>query len=148
VNDLEKRPNFDLSSMTGALGNITPPQLPSVNPNAGIIGHWLHGKKMDMASRSFGNEATIARHQRDMVQARTEMIMTVLLAGDRYKAECHKLEHESVMRDMDKQYRKEEVTGLQLRNQILYEQAREAKFSADTAELDFNQRKKAMEQYE
>ena len=138
MNQLQQRGSFDLDSMSSALGNITPPQLPSLNPRAGVIGHWVHGKKMEMAAKSYKHEAEIAMHQRDMVNARVDMIISVLTAGDRFKEASRRIQHNITMMELT-EYKEQCIC------RRLNAEANEAEYSAKTAELEFLARQRAMQ---
>jgi len=122
-----------------SLGKIAPPQLPSLSYHTGIIGHWVHGWKVKKQSEFYKHEADIAASQNAMVKDRLDVVMHLATFSDRVKLEFRKIEFESTMMNM-----REYEYQCEIRKKDA--EAKEAEFSALTAELDFKARKKAMQQ--
>jgi hypothetical protein len=140
MNEIVKRqdmlPSMDIGE---TLGKISPPQIPSLPYCTGLIGHMVHGWKVKKQAEFYKHEAEIASSQNAMVRDRLEVVMQLATFSDRVKLEFRKIEFESTMMNM-----REYEYQCEIRKKDA--EAKEAEFSAKTAELDFKARLKAMKE--
>lgn len=96
-------------------------------------------------------EADIAANQNSMVQSRLNLVFEITMFSKKLENQFHIYAHDAKMRDLLELREVKEQTLIDgriqeqnIKNEILFHQSREAKVSADTAELNHRAQERAM----
>ena len=142
-------PNMPPSMAVGLPSTYVTP----VNTNAGVIDRFFDKWKandiaetVDAQRRASDNMLQIGRNNAEAMKIAMTFSAGVQHVFDTYRHEVKMFEFEELRAEKEIEIISFEGQKIQLENQILYWQSKEAEISAEITKLEFEARKKAMEE--